>query len=371
MHKKSKGFTLIELLVVIAIIAILAAILLPALARAREAARRASCQSNLKQFGVIFKMYAGENDGKFPGPMKHRLRGYGFHQSFSGEELYPDYWNDVSIATCPSDSHADGTRGQEFNLQENRAEMIEDVIPGDANGQARAGSTQACISTIISLPQSYVYTAWAASTSADLANVFRLYGLVQFRQQRFLDYVDNVTLAQLAELETTRYSFQDMTLVGCPDWDNGFQPFAVQYFPFDDDLAGVSDMPEVAGAPEYIPQLQRNYPRLREGVERFFITDINNPGSGTSGQSSIPVMWDYWGGNLTRMAAEDDWHSPELNAPGEQRFNHIPGGANVLYMDGHVEFIRYGSKTPVMAKGLDGEYVPEIELLFTRTGGAS
>jgi len=57
-----KGFTLIELLVVIAIIAILAAILFPVFARAREKARQASCQSNLKQIGLAYQMYAQDYD---------------------------------------------------------------------------------------------------------------------------------------------------------------------------------------------------------------------------------------------------------------------------------------------------------------------
>jgi len=56
------GFTLIELLVVIAIIAILAAILFPVFAQAREAARKSSCQSNLKQLGTAYQMYANDND---------------------------------------------------------------------------------------------------------------------------------------------------------------------------------------------------------------------------------------------------------------------------------------------------------------------
>lgn len=64
--KKANGFTLIELLVVIAVIALLMSILMPALSRARDQARRVGCSNNLKQIGTSLHMYANDYDSKLP-----------------------------------------------------------------------------------------------------------------------------------------------------------------------------------------------------------------------------------------------------------------------------------------------------------------
>jgi prepilin-type N-terminal cleavage/methylation domain-containing protein/prepilin-type processing-associated H-X9-DG protein len=95
---KRKGFTLIELLVVIAIIALLAAILFPVFARARENARRASCQSNLKQIGLGIMQYAQDYDERLPSSRHTGPNG----RDFSWPYMIEPYVKSRQVYRCPS-----------------------------------------------------------------------------------------------------------------------------------------------------------------------------------------------------------------------------------------------------------------------------
>ncbi|MCK5565607.1 MAG: type II secretion system protein [Planctomycetes bacterium] len=99
---RKKGFTLIELLVVIAIIALLLSILMPALQKVKKQARDVICRSNLHQWGLIWKMYVDDNNGKFGGnelgPSDPWIRG-------QWAAWLRVYWEDQGrqrLLTCPS-----------------------------------------------------------------------------------------------------------------------------------------------------------------------------------------------------------------------------------------------------------------------------
>ena len=241
--RKHSGFTLVELLVVIAIISILAALILPALSRARESARRTVCINNLRQIGMAFRMFADESRNHYLPPRHvpyHRFEGDAAPcwSSFDGLFVYPEYLNDLMITKCPS----------------------------DPEGLSR-------------YPDSRSHIMTARSFWLDSALDLPFPDSLQFAHTPDLSYVYWGYLVPPSAVATREDSYHVGEALDCID---GSPPLLNATTRFDD-LEIV--LPSTG---DYVV-----LPRLRYGVERSFFVTIDSVPS-VAGASDVPVLWDTW-----------------------------------------------------------------------------
>jgi len=227
-----------QYVVVVAIMGVLASILLPSLARSREAARRASSANNLKQLGLVLKMYANENDGLFPPLTPHKDV-----WMVDLERLYPEYLNDLTLLVRPGLPDA--------------AELLDrlDQLVGESPIDWKEVTRIAA--------KSYTYTNWMVRDDSEVEELKKGY-------------------MQLARA----------------DLDSDFQSGDTTFY------------------------------HLRDGIERFLITDINNPAASAMAQSDIPVLFET-------MRKE----KPRGLFRRQVEYN-------VLFMDGRVAQRTYGEEFP-------------------------
>jgi len=182
---KQAGFTLIELLVVIAIIAILASLLLPALARAKDAGKRIGCLNNMRQLGLSLIMYTDENDGHLP-PRSHPHR---------WPSRLQEGYKDLKILLCPNDvarpaSGPDTTglypadEAPRSYIYNSWNDWFLEQYPGDPRWRERAKTNELSITeNEISLPSDTIVFGEKDSTS----------------KHWYLDYELNEDISNIAE----------------------------------------------------------------------------------------------------------------------------------------------------------------------------
>jgi prepilin-type processing-associated H-X9-DG protein len=266
--------------------------------------------------GIVFKMYNNEAKGAFPtiqiGSFPAVDRDTGVIGGYKGSidvgpnvfAMYPEYLTDPAIVFCPS-----------------KAGLAEAMANAKFAGGPQAG--QWCFGYAVqnggmcgrAIDNSYGYLGYVMDNARDTALITSM-GFFSVLQMLGVDTStvkpDSAGPVQFGGVLTRLVDVAALGpyVSGLAQGTYGRADEDVNMLDLSTPLPGMGNG---GGNTVY---------RLREGIERFLITDINNAGSANVAQSSVWIMFDQLS---TAPAA----------------YNHIPGGANVLYMDGHVEFKKY------------------------------